>query len=137
MLRTEEGAQRQQSHADHNPRNTQPLENNKISLLAFIPLENNAQLYIWNPSNAILAGTYRNVTVKPSLLTVNKGDLVIFRGDLIHAGSEWNGSAKYRLHCYFHHPLVPFPDNQTWRVDYNTDPMFAHVKAIVDEDNAY
>ena len=85
----------------------------------------------------ILNGTYRNVSVKPLLLTVNRGDLVIFRGDLIHAGGEWNGSPKYRLHCFFHHPRVLFPDNATWKIVYNTDPQFEHVGKVVDEDNAY
>ena len=89
-LTTMEGAQRQYAHTDYNPQDTKALENNKMPLLAFIPLEDNTQLYIWNPSKGILDGTYRNVSVKPLLLTVNRGDLVIFRGDLIHAGGEWN-----------------------------------------------
>ena len=136
-LRTMEGAQRQYAHTDYDPEATKPLQNNQMPLLAFIPLEDNTQLYIWNPSKGILNGTYRNVTVKPSLLTVHRGDLVIFRGDLIHAGAEWNGSPRYRLHCFFHHPLVPFPDNATWKIVDNTNPHFEHVGMVVDEDNAY
>ena len=72
-LRTMEGAQRQYSHTNYNPQDTKALENNKMPLLAFIPLEDNTQLYIWNPSKGILNGTYRNLSVKPLLLTVNRG----------------------------------------------------------------
>ena len=137
VLRNQDGAQRQYAHTDYHPQVTKSLENKQMPLLAFIPLEDNTQMYIWSPSNAILDGTFRNVCVKPSVLTVNRGDLVVFTGRLIHAGGEWNGSPKYRLHCYFHHPFVPFPDNATWKIVHNTDPLFEHVSKVVDEDNAY
>jgi hypothetical protein len=74
-LTTMEGAQRQYAHTYYNPEATKPLENNQMPVLAFIPLKDNTQLYIWNPSKGILNGTYRNVTVKSSLLTVHRGDL--------------------------------------------------------------
>ena len=38
---------------------------------------------------------------------------------------------------FFHHPLVPFPDNATWKIVHNTNPQFEHVGKVVDEDNAY
>ena len=134
-LKTEEDAKKQFCHTDYNPEMIFDLPDHHMPLLLMIPLEDNTTLHIWNPSRAILAGTYRFTKVKSSVLTINKGDLVVFRGDLIHAGSEWNGSAKYRLHCYFHHPSVPFPDNQTWRVNKNRNSPFGHVADVIDEDN--
>ena len=72
---------------------------------------------------------------KHSVLTFNKGDLVIFRGDLIHAGAEWDGSAKYRLHQYYRSHKVPFPNNETWQIVSSTDKEFSHVVEIIDEEH--
>ena len=134
VLKTEEGAMRQYAHCDYSPKKTMKLSNEQMPLLALIPLENDTKLYVWMPSNAILSGKLTNVKVKPSVLTFNKGDLVIFTGNLIHAGAEWDGSAKYRLHLYFHNAQVPFPDNETWQVVSSTDKEFAHVVDIIDEE---
>ena len=59
---------------------------------------------------------------------------VVFQGGLIHAGSAWNGSARYRLHCYFHQPNVSFPDTSTKRALANTSASFIHVPEIIDEE---
>ena len=134
VLKTEEDAMRQYAHTDYHPTRTLNLPNEQMPLLAFIPLEDDTKLYTWMPSRAILTRKLTNIKVKPSVLSFNRGDLVIFRGDLIHAGAEWNGSAKYCLHCYFHHTQVPFPDNETFQIVANTDPVFYHLSDIIDEE---
>ena len=102
-----------------------------MPLLVLIPLEDDVCLHFWNPSKAILRGTYNSVRVQSSVLTVNKGDLLVFRADLIHAGSEWTNSEKLRVHCYFHSNKITFPDDYTWRIDQNKKSKFGFVSNIV------
>jgi hypothetical protein len=43
------------------------------------------------------------------------GDALLFRGDLVHAGSAYS-VANVRLHCYLDASDVPRPDDRTWWV---------------------
>lgn len=52
---------------------------------------------------ALMPGTTLNVfsldSGEESLVELSTGDLLVFRGDLIHAGSAYQ-NVNYRLHCY-------------------------------------
>ena len=130
-LKTLQGAKRQDAHLDYEPNSIYKLTDDQMPLLVLIPLEDNTTLHVWNPSKAILRGTYNSVKVQPSVLTANKGDLMVFRADLIHAGSEWIDSEKLRIHCYFHNNNITFPDDYTWRVGKNKHSEFGYIANII------
>ena len=133
-LKTIQGAKRQNAHLDYAPDNIYRLTDDQIPLLLLIPLEDNVSLHLWNPSKAIIRGTYSSVKVKSSFLTANRGDLVVFRADLIHAGSEWMDGEKLRIHCYFHNNKISFPDDYTWRIDKNEKSDFGFIVNIIDQE---
>lgn len=42
------------------------------------------------------------------------GDVLIFRGDAVHAGSAYPTKPNMRLHCYIDSPLLRRPKNKTY-----------------------
>lgn len=46
---------------------------------------------------------------------LSAGDVVVFRGDLVHAGSAYARS-NVRMHCYMDAPGVARPENKTWYI---------------------
>ena len=133
-LKTIQGAKRQKAHLDYAPNNIYKLTDDQIPLLLLIPLEDNVSLHLWNPSKSIIRGTYNCVKVKSSFLTANRGDLIVFRADLIHAGSEWMDGEKLRIHCYFHNNKISFPDDYTWQIDKNENSDFGFIANIIDQE---
>jgi hypothetical protein len=60
-------------------------------------------------------------------LLLSRGDILFFRGDLIHAGSAY-AEANVRLHMYLDHPMAPRDANRTWIVRRHASPEFqAHI----------
>jgi hypothetical protein len=55
-------------------------------------------------------------------LILQAGDAVLFRGDLVHAGSEYS-KANVRLHIYLDSPVVPRDPNRTWIIYKHADPL--------------
>ena len=49
---------------------------------------------------------------KEETITLNAGDVLIFRGDLIHAGAEY-GELNVRIHVYIDSPCAPEPRDPT------------------------
>ena len=47
---------------------------------------------------------------------LSPGDVVVFRGDFIHAGSGY-ANANSRIHYYLDSPLVPRTQNRVWLID--------------------
>lgn len=46
---------------------------------------------------------------------LNPGDMIVFRGDFIHAGSGYDAD-NYRIHYYCDSKFVPRKTNQTWLI---------------------
>jgi|LakMenEpi03Aug12_release.lakeMendotaPanAssembly.Ray.scaffolds.fasta_scaffold5816299_1 hypothetical protein len=62
--------------------------------------------------------------IKKEIKKLNKGDIFIFRGDLVHAGSSYKKS-NIRLHCFLDSSLVHRDSNRTWKV--KQDPVLAKI----------
>lgn len=100
VLHSKPGSKRQQPHHDYEP--SDRLSNCPDSK---IPL---AVLY------ALMDGTTLNVWLdgKEQIAKLNKGDILIFRGDFTHAGSAYE-EENVRMHCYLDSSYVPRTPNRT------------------------
>lgn len=79
-------------------------------------LMDNTFIYVWNKSiNLInLEDIESNFPIiKSTKLNLNKGDVLIFRADLIHAGSDYINE-NIRLHVYLDNPLLKRDKNKTY-----------------------
>lgn len=56
------------------------------------------------------------IAIKKSIVELNEGDILIFRADLIHAGSFYNEEENTRLHVFLDSPVFPRIKNQTWLI---------------------
>jgi hypothetical protein len=79
-------------------------------------LEPATTLEVWPTSHRLVRRTrLTRVTRKVTRHTVElaAGDVIIFRGDLVHAGSPYE-KHNVRIHAYLDHPTVSRPPNRTW-----------------------
>lgn len=118
------GCGRQAAHCDYVP--TPELlatRDEEIPLLALIALEPHTRLDVWPASHRIIRGAPHTRSTSPSLrktLDLEPGDLVIFRADLVHAGSAYD-RRNIRLHAYLDSPAVPRVPNRTWVIHQHAD----------------
>lgn len=112
VLHSLKDCEEQLAHTDYVPsKELLNCPNEKMPLLALIALEAGTSLTIWsgaikyNPSSPVFS----------QKVSLNPGDLLIFRGDLVHAGSAYE-EENVRLHCYLDSPDVPRVKNRTWVV---------------------
>jgi hypothetical protein len=67
---------------------------------ALLALLKGTGLWIWPKSIRCLEGS-----IAPVFVSMNPGDILIFRGDLVHAGGSYE-SMNWRLHAYVDHDSV-------------------------------
>jgi len=84
---------KQSYHTDFPVDRLNPL-NAKCSYSAILCLQNNTRFYGMN------APTEENPNYQEILIILNKGQLLIFRGDYIHAGADYPDSDNVRLLFY-------------------------------------
>ena len=109
LLESLPGCRLQAAHCDYVP--TEELLKAmdwEIPLLCLVALQPNTHLDLW-------PGSHRQQRPLGPRLTLNLGigDAVLFRGDLVHAGSAYE-ERNLRIHAYFDHPAVPREPNRTW-----------------------
>ena len=122
---------RQPVHMDFPPDDVVDLENQKKPLLCVLALEDGTTNHGWIPSKPILTGAI-SFPIKPQKITLNRGDLLIFTGDFIHAGSEYF-IRNIRLHCYF--PVHGFKriKDHTSKI-YQLKGKYSFLKRVIDEE---
>ena len=122
------GCSRQAAHCDYVP--TAELlasRDDDVPLLALLALEPHTYLDVWPASHRIIRGAPTTRATAPALrktLDLEPGDLVIFRGDLVHAGSAYD-NRNIRLHAYLDSPAVPRVANRTWVIHQHEEPATA------------
>jgi hypothetical protein len=87
-----------------------------VPLLAVVALQGGTFLDVWPGSHWLIRRerlTRHTPRVYRETVELDAGDVIVFRGDLIHAGSAYS-SHNLRLHAYIDHPSVPRPPNKTW-----------------------
>ena len=88
LLHSLAGCMQQELHYDHNP----TIKEGKASFGVIVFLEDGGKLVVLEKHNS-----------KEKELYFNKGDIIIFRSDLVHAGAAYD-RANSRLHYYFDAP---------------------------------
>jgi hypothetical protein len=106
LLLSESGCQKQAAHCDYVPTTlVSPLP-----LLVFIALEDDTYIDVW-PKSHTLEKKLR--PIERQQLSLGKGDLLVFRADLVHAGSAYT-KRNMRIHLYLDSPAVKRVRNRTY-----------------------
>lgn len=132
ILESLPGCQMQAAHVDYVP-NPALLDttDETVPLLAVAALQGDTTLDVWPESHRLLRRarlTRHTPHVKRETVHLAAGDVIVFRGDLIHAGSAYERH-NLRIHVYMDHPSVPRPPNKTWVIQRHADPL---LQAAVD-----
>jgi len=114
-LRSRPGCQRQAAHCDYIPDNAfLDTDDDTVPLIFLLALEDDTKLDVWPGSHRLVRHiTRRSPVIQRCTLILKAGDAVLFRGDLVHAGSEYS-KQNTRLHVYLDSPAVPRDLNRTW-----------------------
>ena len=124
---------KQPAHFDFDPSKVVHLPDNQKPLLTLVALEDHIYMDVWVGYKLLLDGSLRT-PLRSTRIQLNKGDLLVFVADCIHAGSAYDVD-NIRLHCYFPvlHTDVPRPDNQTHQV-HRLHGEFSFLRGLVDEE---
>ncbi len=90
------GCLAQLAHTDYTPKTLANASDDKLPLACLVALMDGTVLDVW--PGAIRFDKSRSY--KPMQLKLNKGDVLIFRGDLVHAGAACGDVANVRIHAY-------------------------------------
>ena len=128
ILQSLAGCKQQQAHTDYVPDPTfiekmkeldVPSKQSKIPLLCLVALEPNTYLDIWENSIQLITQSedilkdILNPGVERVRITLQPGDILIFRPDLVHAGSAYE-IENVRLHVYLDSAEIPRTPNRTF-----------------------
>lgn len=110
--------QRQQAHSDYEPDiKMLNISKDQMPLSALVPLDEGCKLIVWKKSINLINKSnddlQRVKTIKPTIVTLNPGDILIFRADLIHAGSEYD-EPNIRLHAFLDSDAITRQHNRTY-----------------------
>ena len=109
LLQSLPGCRQQAAHTDYVPSPAlQFASDAAVPLLFLLAVEDNTRLEVWPRSHRP-----RRYPILQKTVTLSAGDAVIFRGDLVHAGSAYS-EQNVRIHAYIDHPSVPRDQNRTW-----------------------
>jgi ectoine hydroxylase-related dioxygenase (phytanoyl-CoA dioxygenase family) len=114
LLVSRPGCRRQAAHTDYVP--TSELlraTDAEMPLLFLLALEDNTMLEVWPQSHLIVQGYRGGPPVHRQTVHLSTGDAVLFRGDLVHAGSAYD-SQNMRIHAYLDSAVVPRDPNRTY-----------------------
>lgn len=118
VIHSKPGCQEQAAHCDYVPDpSLATASDEQMPLSAIVALMDGTKLNVW-PNSIRLASMNEDLLakVKPvrcQVIKMNKGDTLIFRGDLVHAGSSYD-EANSRLHAFMDSDHVPRTANRTW-----------------------
>jgi hypothetical protein len=120
ILHSLPGCQPQAAHCDYLPdKSLKMVSDEQMPLGALIPLMPKTYLNIWPYSTRLSLSTPEYLKkikpIKCQKLELNPGDILIFRGDFVHAGSRYDID-NYRIHYYLDSPVVPRMPNRTWLI---------------------
>lgn len=118
ILHSISGCSEQLPHCDYEPNLTfATTPDVEVPLGCIIALQDNTKFIVWPKSIRLMALhlelTEQMEPINKQILILNKGDILYFRGDLVHAGAAYDES-NYRIHCYIDSNKVPRPVNYTW-----------------------
>lgn len=115
LLQSDPGCQRQMAHIDFECDDAflRCIKRNvHVPMLALVALQPQTSICLWEHSSAIIRGTYSGDPIAPTKVALEPGDVLLFRADLVHAGSEYS-NPNIRLHCYLDSTEVQRTPNRT------------------------
>jgi hypothetical protein len=117
LLVSDPGCARQAAHQDYVPTETLlATPDAEMPLLFLLALDPDTTLDVW-PGSHRFRDTGTTDSIERETLRLEPGDAVLFRGDLIHAGSAYEtATPNHRIHVYLDHPSNPRAPNRTWIV---------------------
>ena len=128
ILQSLSGCKAQQPHTDYVPDQKfidkmfvldVPPNQSKIPLLCLVALEPNTYLDIWENSIQLITQSEEilkdilNPGIERVRITLQPGDILLFRPDLVHAGSAYENE-NVRLHVYLDSAEIPRTPNRTF-----------------------
>lgn len=118
ILRSKPGCKTQMAHCDYVPDQALAQVNDEETPLgAVIAVMPGSKLRIWSGSHRLAVTNPefygRKKPILPVDLELEPGDIVVFRGDLVHAGASYQ-EENIRVHVYLDHDAVPRTRNRTW-----------------------
>jgi len=117
IIKSDAGCKKQMAHLDYVPTaefsSVVKNDTSFIPLLVLVGVMDNTYIHIWENSIAITNETYDGPSVPSTKILLNKGDVLVFRSDVIHAGSEYD-ELNIRLHCYLDSPKVARDEDTTF-----------------------
>lgn len=114
LLESKPGCKAQLAHIDYE--NTPELHACKevdLPLLVLVSLQPNTSIYVWENSPDVIKGIYKGEPITPTRVSLDAGDVFVFRADLVHAGGDYH-SHNIRMHCYMDSPAVHRDPNRTF-----------------------
>lgn len=115
LLVSRPGCRRQAAHTDYVP--TPALlraTDTEMPLLFLLALEDDTHLEVWPQSHLVVQGRRGGPPIQRATVTLNAGDAIVFRGDLVHAGAAYPDRQNMRIHVYLDSSAVPRDPNQTY-----------------------
>jgi hypothetical protein len=113
ILHSKPRCQDQASHCDYiEPEKMSEIADHFIPLAVLVSLMAETQIHVWPKSHLI---TEEMEPIERQIIIMNEGDIFVFRGDVVHAGSSYEEN-NYRLHAYMDSELVPRLPNRTWEI---------------------
>jgi hypothetical protein len=135
VLQSLPGCKEQQSHTDYVPTKEfiekmkewdTPEKQRNIPLLCLIAIQPNTYIDIWKDSKGLIFmdnTELHNIptgSIKKWRLCLQEGDVLFFRPDLIHAGSNFS-EENIRLHVYLDNPDLYRSPNRTFIIQKHAD----------------
>ena len=123
------GCQRQAAHCDYIPdEELLALPSEEMPLLFLLAIEPSTTLDLWPGSHLVIQGKRKSLC-KRETIRLDPGDAILFRADLVHAGSAYEVPNR-RVHLYLDHPEYRRDPNRTWIIYKHAPPS---VKKWIDE----
>mmetsp|Transcript_7261 Transcript_7261/g.10800 ORF Transcript_7261/g.10800 Transcript_7261/m.10800 type:complete len:231 (-) Transcript_7261:212-904(-) len=118
VLKSYKGCRHQAAHCDYLPtKEFSECVDELVPLGAVVALEDNTPFHIWRHSVGMSTGKNAKSTIYPrETILLNKSDIIVFRGDLVHSGAGFPNSDNVRLHAYLDSPRVARKRDRTWLV---------------------
>jgi hypothetical protein len=104
------GCAEQKPHTDYDANSLNGISSSVIPRGVLVALEENTTLEVWPGSHDTNKRGIQKRTIR-----LDSGDVIIFRGDVVHAGSAYK-SENTRIHIFADHPSFTRSANRTYLV---------------------
>jgi hypothetical protein len=135
-LLSKPGCGEQPVHADYDVNDLRNLTHHQCPRGMLAALEDGTELVVY-PGSHWLWGAQTDekksdITTRRRVLHLNTGDVVFFRGDLLHSGSSYS-QTNLRMHAYLDSDMVPRIPDRTWLLGFKRPDIYDQLMSSVDD----